>query len=415
MKQCVIVLIGLLLFSSCNPKEEPTSHLPQLTIEQLNYTLGKSKVLIKLSAQEAPKTDLTVPVRFTGDAKLGEDFELEQSAFTLKAGEKTALLEIKRKGDELSEAPKNVQIALEEAPAGYEIGLKNYCMLKLLGKDGFLLNFSKTEGELGFVSAFGIYIDAMKGPNYRQNTTTKFGIEVDPTSTAIQGVHFELLDEAQAIIPRKRNRGAFKLKFLKKEEGKDKIILRFADRDGFAAGNNEKMTVIIKGPVDISGTWKFVAIANGKWLEDPNNYFNIKLDELIDLKEGDEIKLEGDAFKYKLTPVLTGKLKNFFVEPCELVIDSSREDVLQESTNEKVTLTRYKTEGVNVLFSPSKTKKRTALVDFRLIKDENAKETLECTLADFEPTSPDTPSWKTFYEMMGGMEWTPIRLHFERK
>ncbi len=413
MKQIITSLIGLLLFCSCSQSDEPTTHLPQLSIDQLNYTLGKTKVSIKLSAQQAPKTDLTVPVRFTGDAKMGEDFEVEQPAFTLKAGQKSALLEIKRKG-EVSENPKKVQIALGQAPAGYELGLKNYCMLKLLGNDGFLLNFAQAEGDLGFVSSFGIRIDGIK-ERYRLMTTSKFAIEVDPSSTAVRGVHFELLDEAQAIVPRKRNRGAFKVKFLKKEAGKDKIVLRFAERDGFASGNNDKMTITIKGPVDIAGDWKLTQIANGKWLEDPNNYFGIKLDELINVQDGDAIKLEGDAFKYKLIPMFKGKLKNFFIGESELVIDSSREDTLQESTFEKITLTRYKTEGVNVLFSPSETKKRPALVDFRLIKDENGKEILECTLADFEPTTKDTPTWKALYEMMGSMEWTPIRLHFERK
>ncbi len=414
MKRIITALMGILLFCSCDSKEEPIKHLPQLTIEQLNYTLGQKKVSIKLSAQEAPKTDLTVPVTFTGEAKLNEDFELENSAFLLKAGETSALLEIKRKG-ELSENPKKVQISLGEAPAGYEIGLKNYCMLNLLGKDGFLLNFTQTEGELGFMGAFGIHIEAIKGGKYRLKTESRFGIVVDPASTAVLGEHFDLLDDAQAIVPRKRNKGIFKVKFLKKEDGKDKIILRFADRDGFAPGNNEKITITIKGPIDINGNWEFTKIANGDWLMDPNNYFGIELNELLDVQAGDEIKLEGDTFKYKLTPTLTGKLKNFFTNECELQIDSSREDHLQEGNNEKITLTRYKTEGVNVLFSGSETKKRPAFVDFRLIKDENDQEILECTLADFEPTTADTPTWKTLYEMMGSMEWTPLRLHFKRK
>ncbi len=226
---------------------------------------------------------------------------------------------------------------------------------------------------------------------------TFFGIEVDASSTAVLGEHFELLDNSSAIVPRKRNRGSFRVKFLKFEEGKDKIVFRFAEKDGFAPGTNETMTIMIKGPTDYAGSWKLKEISNAKWLEDPNNY------------------LEGDAFKYKLKPKLNGKLKNLFIGECDLVIDSEREEHLQETTGEKISLSRYKTEGINVLFSPSEVKKRPAFVDFRLIKDEGGKDILECTLADFEPTTKDTPTWKSMYEIMGDMSWTPIRLHFEKK
>lgn len=52
-----------------------------------------------------------------------------------------------------------------------------------------------------------------------------------------------------------------KLKFLKKEEGKDKVILRLVETDNFMISlSNNRAYITINGPVgfdDLVGSWKF--------------------------------------------------------------------------------------------------------------------------------------------------------------
>ena len=70
----------------------------------------------------------------------------------------------------------------------------------------------------------------MKGGVYKVKVATTFDIEVDESSTAIEGVHYEFVNGAQVVVPINKNKGSFSIKYLKKEEGKDKLILRLANK-----------------------------------------------------------------------------------------------------------------------------------------------------------------------------------------
>lgn len=84
------------------------------------------------------------------------------------------------------------------------------------------MSFENSTGKVGFSADFSIKLTNMKGGVYKVKVATTFDIEVDESSTAIEGVHYEFVNGAQVVVPINKNKGSFSIKYLKKEEGKDK-------------------------------------------------------------------------------------------------------------------------------------------------------------------------------------------------
>ena len=401
---CILMSMTFIL-ASCS--SDDNQRLPQIYIDQPFYTLAKGSIELKIKADQAPLTDVFIPVLFGGTAVEGVDFTVSEPSILL--GETEATFTLTRIEENIGDENKELYVNLQKAPEGFSLGLMNYASVNLLNNNGIIMSFENSTGKVGFSADFSIKLTNMKGGVYKVKVATTFDIEVDESSTAIEGVHYEFVNGAQVVVPINKNKGSFSIKYLKKEEGKDKLILRLANKDGYAIGSNGTLTVTISGPDIFTGTWAFDKITN-------LDLFEMYGEDISKAPKGtpsDRITFEGDSYlEYTFTPDLSGDLKNYFgTSPRKITFKEEGDKSFQENSGANVKVSILEIPDVNVKFSTTHKDIRPALVGFRLITVDS-KEVLECTLDDYEPQGEDFGAM--IYEFMSSMEDAPLRIHFSK-
>ncbi len=417
MKKVFFLLLAVfaLTAASCD-RNEPQKDLPQINLEQHRYALAKNAVEVRLVADEPATSAIVVPVTFAGTAVEGTDFTVSPKEFTFKAGEKEAVIVITRIEENIGDEEKSLTINLGTAPDGYKIGTMNFTTVEFLSNQSIIMTFVKDEDILTENSEFAINLQKIDGSFYRVPAETNFDVEVDPASTAVEGTHFEFTGGKYVTIPRNRNTGSVGIKFLKKETGKDKLVLRLKKKDGYSFGSNDIITITIQGPYTFNGTWAFDKISNLEWWK---TSWGLDVSNFPKGTSADKITFAGNSHaEYTFTPNITGDLKNYFTTATKATYKGEVSKVFQELSSTsavRLNVAVLEFETVNVNFSPTNTKLRKAVVGFRTITVDG-KEILECTIDDFEPTDflKDTYDFmKDFGEnpvMLSG----PLRVHFTR-
>ena len=88
---CILMSMTFIL-ASCS--SDDNQRLPQIYIDQPFYTLAKGSIELKIKADQAPLTDVFIPVLFGGTAVEGVDFTISEPSILLKAGETEATLSL---------------------------------------------------------------------------------------------------------------------------------------------------------------------------------------------------------------------------------------------------------------------------------------------------------------------------------
>lgn len=401
---CMLMNTAFIL-TSCS--SDDNQRLPQIYIDQPFYTLAKGSIELKIKADQAPSTDVSIPVLFGGTAVEGIDFIVSESSISLKAGETETTFMITRIEENIGDENKELYVNLQKAPEGFSLGLMNYASVNLLNNNGIIMSFENSTGKVGFSADFSIKLMNMQGKSYKVKVATTFDIEVDESSTAIEGVHYEFVNGSQIVVPINKNTGSFSIKYLKKEEGKDKLILRLANKDGYAIGSNGTLTVTINGPDIFTGTWVFDKITN-------LDLFEMYGEDISKAPKGtssDRITFKGNSYlEYTFTPDLSGDLKNYFgTSSRKITFKKEGDKSFQENNGANVKVSILEIPDINIKFSATYTNIRPALVGFRLITVDS-KVVLECTLDDYEPQGDDFGAM--IYSMMEDMTWAPFRIHF---
>lgn len=399
----------IVMLASCS-SDDNNNGLPQIYIDQPFYTLAKGSVTIDIKADQAPDTDVSIPVTFGGTALEGVDFTAPEKNITLKAGETETSLTLSRIEESIGDDNKELYVNLQKAPEGFSLGLMNYASITLLSNNGVIMSFSENTGKVGFTGDFEINLGTMSGGRHKVKVATTFNLEIDESSTAIEGVHYEFTDGAKVTVPKNKYQGTFSIKLLKKEEGKDKLVLRLANKDGYAVGSNGIMTITLKGPDVFTGTWAFEKITNLDLFES----YGEDISKAPQGSVADQITFEGNSYEeYNFTPNITGDFKKYFgTETRKVTFKEEGDKIFQEEFGKNVKVSILEFPGVNVNFSTQYTDIRPALVGFRLV-EVDGKEMLECTLDDFEPKGADEFG-AMIYDFMGTMVDAPLRILFSR-
>lgn len=419
----LFALVGMLALTTACSDDEEVGHVPQIYFDQHYYTLGKTSVDLILTADEAPTKDVTIPVYFGGEPQEGVDFELDENYFTFHAGDTVSRLTINRIVDNIGDDSEKLYVNLKEAPEGFNFGLSNFAEVNLLGNNGVLMSFTSTTGEVKTESEFQINLVDMKGSRYRPTVATTFDLEVDETSTAVEGEHFEFVDGAYATVNKNRYYGTFGIKFLKKEEGKDKLVLRFADKEGYATGANPTMTITMKGPDVFTGTWQFDSLMNKESLIDSWSEYYLPAEQFPVCSTSDRLIFEGsDRMQYTFTSQMTSDLKNYFGNSTRTATYvGDKELAFSEGSSHYITLSELEISDVNLNFSAEyNDNSRSAKVGFRLTTNDDGEEVLDCFIYDFIPKGDAYGNiiW-TEYESYGMdptdmMQDIALRLQFKR-
>lgn len=409
----LLALLAVLLFSGCRKSEPETTLF--VSIERLNYSLGSHGTTITLQATAAPTTDLVIPYHVAGEAKLGTDYELSAPNFILKAGETKAELQVKRLVE--GEKARTFSILLTPPASGpYKVSLKNFAYVNVFGKASYQANFNETKGTVLAETTFGLRISGIPSGRYRVDEDTHLELEVDPSSTAVEGVHFAFAQSKEVIVPRRERNaeGLFTIRTLKVEEGHDKLVLRVAERDGFAEGKGRPtLTLTLAGPEDFSGTWKLKSWANAQSLAD--NY-GVTTAELIKPNQDDRMILtkSTDGKSYTAELAFKDELSEYFGQGKRTLPLVGERSISPEDTNVRAGYGLLLFAGANLSFDAAQPEKGDVQVAFRLIPAEEAgkKPELEVLILKFKPNA---TSWTDFAAFLPDDTNGFLRLRFTQE
>lgn len=420
MKQLsfVVWLLCLLLGTACSSDDKRPADLPQINLEKMHYALAKGSTEVKLVAEEPTATEVVIPFTLYGKAVEGTDYTLSAHAFTFKPGEQEATVTFTRIEESIGDEGSELTLNLDRhaAPQGFVLGLLNYTVVELMGKNTVIASFKKNADLLTLSGNFNIQLEKMSGGVYKTPAALTYPIEVDPSSTAVEGVHFEFVNGPFAKIAKGRYEGSVALRFLKHEPGKDRLVLRLGEMPGYGNGGNPTIQINVQGAYNISGTWAFRSITNKEWWE---NMWYEDTSNFPTGTEEDQLVFEGTDYRaYTFTPKLSGGLKNYFTAACPVTFLNEREEQFQEigMGRELANIAVLEFDHINVNFSATQSRIRKAVVGFRILRETGSPDVLECTIYDYEPTDFLNGVYEMYKDYGSDpiMLEAPLRLQFVR-
>ena len=104
---CILMSMTFIL-ASCS--SDDNQRLPQIYIDQPFYTLAKGSIELKIKADQAPLTDVFIPVLFGGTAVEGVDFTVSEPSILLKAGETETTFTLTRIEENIGDENKELYV-----------------------------------------------------------------------------------------------------------------------------------------------------------------------------------------------------------------------------------------------------------------------------------------------------------------
>lgn len=403
------------IMTSCK-SDDDTPALPKVGMAATHVSIATDPIDLYVQISEPAASAITVPFHCSGDATEGTDYTLSAKQFVIAAGETAGKITLSRPEKNIGDNNKTLTVNLDNG-TGYELNLNNYTQVTLLGKSGYIVSFMNTNAKLAEEDEFSFEIFDMKGDEYSSETSETFQIEVDPyLSTAVEGEHFSFPAGKTVTVGAKKNQGTFKIKILKAEADKDIVVVRIADKPGFAAGPNPTMEIKLAGLENFSGTWAFKEFVN----IDLFQLYGENMSLAPTATSAEQIILSGDTpGGYTFEPKFTGSFKKYFGEGSRKITYAGQVAKLFQDSYpyQWPKLAIFDIPDINIKFSDKQSSIRTAKVGFRLIEVDN-KEVLEVTIDDYEPLEDEFGGncWQFMNGMEGltGGEWMPFRLHFSR-
>ena len=401
-----LALLVLPLFSSCRKEQLPDNSSKSFVyLDRLNYNLGARGTTITLRTNHPSDAVRSIAYRISGEAIRGVDFQLSDSVFTLPAGATEATIRLTR----LQEGDHSRSFQLALLPASdkcYELSLKNFSIVQVLSKAAYRQGFSQSSAKLLSETSYAVALTLNPSGRYRVNEDTHLTLEVDPSSTAVEGVHFTFPQGKQVTVPKRQNSAPFKLRFLKKEAGHDKLVLRLAEIDGFADGRYASLSIDISGPEDFSGQWKLRALENASDLEG----YSIDPKQLFTVDPADRLQLTKTSTGYQLVAPFQSNLKNYFPAQAETTVTGEASLSANGNPASAVPYGELSIPGTLVNFDPAKPERKTAKCYFRLVTTDSGVE-LEVLINDYKTSA---PSWQDSYSYGITSAEAPLLLRFTR-
>lgn len=419
-------------FTACSSNDDET---PSVTInfEQAQYTLDGaigSKVVItaKTSAPVAQATKVqagiaSVSLASTGSSASLVPYEMSSNYFDFAAGSSSASITITRKA--LATGSLSLQLV---AANGIVVGKMGMTEIVFAGPNVY--TFDKDVDVLADTREYKVSLETADGKDFSFASDTEIPLLVGAKSTAVEGVNYEFPNGKVAQFKAGKSEGTVTIKFLKFEEGKDKLLIQL-DKTNLKAGNYSTLTVYVTGAPDFAGEWQLKEFV-------PNNlkYMSeqIGADIPVILDGTGSFKMETIDGGYQFTPSFTGKLVNYFTAAGKATYKGIRVEKWVDETGtvtmiapKEITTYAFGIENVNYNVSPTDKTIKTALVEFHFQTTEAGEQQLIMSLIDYEPTE-DTVAmgwgmtWKGVSDLMKYSEYTispfdtaPIRIAFTRK
>ena len=377
-------------FAACEDNEPDDLNTPVLQFAQTVYSLTVTEPLeVRLIASQPVAQDMTGAFDVSGAAIEGEEYELSAHEFQFTAGDTAASIIVSPRT--CKEDGKTVKLALHPVD-GYRFGDFNFALIELVAEAQVIASFDQSSYVLPQELAVKAYIkNALTGNYYSSHASDiKVPFYIDERSTAVEGEHFEFVDNPEHVFTFAANRyqNEITIRLLKWEEGKTDLYLNVGD-ENVVAGNIDQVYILVKGPTtvaDLEGKWAFAEALSWDYLYEngllwgetdagvANFPRNNTLDDVLEFKDG------------HLIPHLSGDLSMYFRE-CDVTFLQEKQIWLNEQSTgwqpPQVTVSEMQLGAANVNFSAAHEKIRAARIGFRILEDN---ETLEVSIYDYEPT-----------------------------
>lgn len=392
-----VLMLSACFLTACSDDDDST---PRLSFGRPIYILRDvTPLAVELVASVAPTEAISVPIDISGTAILDEDYTIEKDAFTLQPGQTIDTIWITPKDNVTSQ--REIRLALREV-AGYQLWNNRVAMIPVETKDVFSCSFEETKYDLKneVIVKMGLLLNGQM--YYTSTNEVRVPFDIDPASTAVLGEHYEIVGEAQELVMvgRYKSTADVTLRFLKHEEGKDKVIFRLHEGGLFERGNFSATTITVSGPTTFKalvGKWAY----NGEFPSesfirrmagyvDPNDCDNLPLDnrltDIIEFVAGADNTLNIDQVQGDLTKYLRNCKAEFGEEgPWRLYEETGM------PTRDVITLYL---EKANVNYSATNISERRVFVGIRLL---DKSQMLELRIVDYEPTDFLT---RSYYDQM---------------
>lgn len=320
MKKILFVLAAVAtLFASCTP--EATIKTPSVSFQTAEPAVDGDEAVFTVVVSDYTGTEpLTIPVLVETEAAEGTDYTISAKEFVW--GGENPVTTITVTTIELGTGH-NVKLTLQN-PEGINPGKFMFSEVMLADKDvnvSFETSLIMTEADYIPVK---VIVTNAKG-EFEVAEDTEFTISVNTEkSTAVLGTHFEFdYEENFAFVMEGTSEGEAYINILEVEEGKDKIVLRLDEPEGYGFGNYFEVEIrLVSYWEKLAGKWEINEIistaefmeANGWWCSMNSWSPEVVYADLPVYNAADALEIViTDENTGVLKPSFQSNLKNYFI------------------------------------------------------------------------------------------------------
>lgn len=397
MKRIFSLLLALPLLMSACSNDDSESSIATLSFERQAQSLpdGSTEIKLQVSGLDPASTqEYIIDLTFSGSAT-EDDYELSSDHFVV--GGNNPITSIKITTKNFGTESKNLIITLVP-PKGFVLGANPATTVTLGAQEQIIYNFLSASMELKQTISPQIELWTMDLNWYDIIEETHIPVVVNTEkSTAVLGEHFEFVGEPEFVFMPGDEDASVTLKFLKKEDGKDKIVLEVdPEATQYVQGDPGQCTITIVGSdyEKIAGTWYvYQQLTDKDYMINTSFVPEAELGGFPEATSSDTFTF--DIEKNVLTTSLQSDLKNFFGETCNMTpAGEFKVGAYDMSLTPPYQIQLIDLDNCNRDFSASSTSaEKNAYIGIRLVEEQNSgEEMLELYLVDYMSKS-FCPSW----------------------
>lgn len=378
------LFLSLSLILACSDDDNSD---PKLSFGRPIYILKAAEPLaVELIVSEPVMEEIKVPFMIDGSAVLDEDYTISAKEFVLHPGDWIDTVWVTPKENVIGQ--REIRLSLQEVPR-YRLWNNRWAIIPVETKDIFTCSFSQTTMDLKseVVASMKLTVGGVDYMYKREELRVPF--EIDPASTAVEGVHYEIVGGGRELIMGIQKATAdVTIRFLKKEVSKDKVIIRLVEGGLFEGGTNTSVTINVNGPTlyeDFVGAWTSPDFISGDFIKGmvwghPTDCDNLPVNNL----STDRIVFTAGATNTLNVDGVQGDLAKY-LRNCEVVYIGEEPEQLwdQDAYGIKRDVVTLELSKANVNYSATNVAERKAIVLVRLL---NKGKVLEFRIVDYEPT-----------------------------
>ncbi len=381
MKKALFFLftLSLVLLSSCKENDDDSV----MRFARKVYTLNTGTLAVNLVTSDHPSTATEVPVTFSGTAVMDKDYTVSDTKYVIGGDKEQLTINVSSKNNFSDSVKTIIMRAGSDANATTIINLEP--------RTKAVYSFEQKSNIIGDEASATLYFYSMDGNNSTYYNTP-ITLEVDSSSTAVEGVNFEIENKTDTLRAG-TSYLTFKIKTLKRETGKDKIVLRpqLTEEAGYYAGLYPTITfnVISSYASDLFGDWQMNELVTDKKYFDNSWGGMIPESDFVNFpafNASDSYSFVNEGGRFLLNTSLSSNFKNYFQPSSEF--EFAGEYSLHVGWTDVRKLQLLKLKNVNRYFSATEKSEDTeALLGVRNFTDDNGQVYLDVYVIDYTAKS----------------------------